>query len=160
MPIRFRCEKCSQGLTISTRKQGTSIVCPKCNQETRVPAVSVPGLDQQPQGPENPSSKIQVAEIKSPDPAPTPKVNGRSLERATDSILDIDFDLMMSNEAVIDTTQGEGPRVIKEKFSLQKFLGQQTDGKLFLMALAYTITIASISSYITYVVSNFAKITP
>ena len=37
MPIRFRCPECNALLGIATRKQGTTIHCPKCCQQIVVP---------------------------------------------------------------------------------------------------------------------------
>lgn len=37
MPIQFRCPECGQLLSISTRKAGTEVSCPKCVQRIRVP---------------------------------------------------------------------------------------------------------------------------
>lgn len=37
MPIRFRCPHCSKLLGIATRKAGTAITCPKCEQSVTVP---------------------------------------------------------------------------------------------------------------------------
>lgn len=37
MPIRFRCPHCSKLLGIATRKAGTAVACPKCEQSVTVP---------------------------------------------------------------------------------------------------------------------------
>ena len=40
MAIRFRCAFCNQLMGIATRKVGTVVRCPKCSQQTVVPATS------------------------------------------------------------------------------------------------------------------------
>lgn len=40
MPIRFPCPHCRQKLSISSRKAGTSAVCPRCQKEIIVPATT------------------------------------------------------------------------------------------------------------------------
>ena len=37
MPILFRCNRCQQKLSVSTRKAGTTIRCPKCERHIIVP---------------------------------------------------------------------------------------------------------------------------
>ena len=38
MPVTFRCEHCNQLMSISRKKAGHLTVCPRCQQETLVPA--------------------------------------------------------------------------------------------------------------------------
>jgi len=46
MPIRFRCYFCLQRLTISRRKVGTVIQCPRCQGQVWVPDPDNPDPDQ------------------------------------------------------------------------------------------------------------------
>ena len=39
MPIRFACEHCNSVLSVSSRKAGLDVTCPKCRQKTPVPQV-------------------------------------------------------------------------------------------------------------------------
>ncbi len=39
MPIQFRCSKCSQRLSITSRKAGKNVACPKCGTQLTVPVV-------------------------------------------------------------------------------------------------------------------------
>ena len=40
VPIRFRCDTCNGKLSIATRKIGTPVECPRCNQSMMVPSAS------------------------------------------------------------------------------------------------------------------------
>ena len=40
MPIQFRCTNCNQLLSISRKKAGVEILCPKCTKLTRVPQIA------------------------------------------------------------------------------------------------------------------------
>jgi hypothetical protein len=37
MPLRFACPQCSQKLSVSSRKAGTTAACPRCKREIRIP---------------------------------------------------------------------------------------------------------------------------
>tara|TARA_R110002072_G_scaffold287242_1_gene452590 strand:- start:37169 stop:38113 length:945 start_codon:yes stop_codon:yes gene_type:complete len=39
MPIKFRCPKCNQAYSISSKKAGTSLRCQKCDAKMRIPAL-------------------------------------------------------------------------------------------------------------------------
>ena len=39
MPIKFRCPKCNQAYSISSKKAGTSLTCQKCDAKMRIPAI-------------------------------------------------------------------------------------------------------------------------
>ena len=39
MPIQFRCHKCRQVLSITSKKAGTMVACPSCREPTRVPTM-------------------------------------------------------------------------------------------------------------------------
>lgn len=39
MPIKFRCPKCRQAYSISSKKAGTSLRCQKCDAKMRIPAI-------------------------------------------------------------------------------------------------------------------------
>jgi len=41
MPIRFACEHCESTLSVSSRKAGQEVTCPKCRQKTPVPQASL-----------------------------------------------------------------------------------------------------------------------
>ncbi len=60
MPILFRCENCNQKLSISSRKAGKTLKCPKCAQEFTVP---IPEAKLEPEEP-------APAEAKPLDPLP------------------------------------------------------------------------------------------
>ena len=40
MPVRFRCDTCNGKLSIATRKIGTPVECPRCNESMIVPSAS------------------------------------------------------------------------------------------------------------------------
>jgi biopolymer transport protein ExbD len=40
MPIQFRCHRCGQVLSISTKKAGTTVACPACREPTQVPTLA------------------------------------------------------------------------------------------------------------------------
>jgi hypothetical protein len=40
MPIRFTCDHCDSTLSVSSRKAGLAVTCPKCRQKTPVPAAN------------------------------------------------------------------------------------------------------------------------
>ncbi len=40
MPLRFACPQCSQKLSVSSRKAGTTATCPRCKNQIRIPALS------------------------------------------------------------------------------------------------------------------------
>ncbi|ADB17701.1 hypothetical protein Psta_3036 [Pirellula staleyi DSM 6068] len=42
MPIRFACPKCSQKLSVSSRKAGSEAVCPRCKTTIAIPAEEAP----------------------------------------------------------------------------------------------------------------------
>lgn len=42
MPIRYRCDKCNQLISIATRMAGKTVPCPTCRQETCVPQPEPP----------------------------------------------------------------------------------------------------------------------
>ncbi|MBI1311787.1 hypothetical protein GC176_10890 [bacterium] len=52
MPIRFRCPKCSQTYSISSKKAGTKIRCQKCGAKMRIPSLEPKDAadDEQPAG--------------------------------------------------------------------------------------------------------------
>ena len=43
MPIKFRCPKCSQAYSISSKKAGTKLNCQKCGAKMRIPALESQG---------------------------------------------------------------------------------------------------------------------
>lgn len=68
MPIQFRCTTCNQLLSISRKKAGVEILCPKCTTLTRVPQLPSAG-DDEPVA-EKPAPPKAAAK---PSPAPPPK---------------------------------------------------------------------------------------
>ena len=61
MPIRFSCPHCSQKLSVSTRKAGSSANCPRCKKELAVPVAQVPVQASIGSG-EGPASSVAVEE--------------------------------------------------------------------------------------------------
>jgi hypothetical protein len=58
MPIRFRCQHCSQLMGIARRKAGTTVACTRCAQQVLVPAtdqVELPVRPRVPPVPANPN---------------------------------------------------------------------------------------------------------
>jgi biopolymer transport protein ExbD len=62
MPIQFRCANCNQLLSISSRKAGTSTVCPSCLEEVQVPLAS----GEAPPPPPQPADPSAISDPKSP----------------------------------------------------------------------------------------------
>jgi biopolymer transport protein ExbD len=73
LPIQFRCTTCNQLLSISRKKAGVEILCPKCTTLTRVPQLESAGDDEpvveKPAPPKADSKPPQVPAEKAP-PAP------------------------------------------------------------------------------------------
>lgn len=73
MPIAFRCEHCSQLMSISRKLAGQQTVCPRCGQETRIPTeeeasatAGPPGkVEQRPPSPPVPQEKRPVETVAS-----------------------------------------------------------------------------------------------
>lgn len=65
MPIRFSCPHCSQKLSVSTRKAGTSAKCPRCQKELTVPA---PAIAAQVSGGEAPPATVADEGASEDDP--------------------------------------------------------------------------------------------
>ncbi len=57
MPIKFRCQHCSQLMSIATRKAGTVTVCPRCAHDTLVPAEQESDLQEEIQSDLSPSEE-------------------------------------------------------------------------------------------------------
>ena len=74
MPIRFACEHCESTLSVSSRKAGHQVMCPKCRQQTPVPLASLEPAAVS--GAEKSSASIRVTEL-----AP-------QIQRLTDHYLD------------------------------------------------------------------------
>jgi biopolymer transport protein ExbD len=64
LPIQFRCTTCNQLLSISRKKAGVEILCPKCTTLTRVP--------QLPAGDDEPEVEKPAPSKAAPRPAPAP----------------------------------------------------------------------------------------
>jgi hypothetical protein len=102
MPIRFACEHCDSTLSVSSRKAGQQVTCPKCRQKTPVPlssrepvkaaaesrfaveaSPSSPppiGLDDEPTSPPLTPGPIDLAPPPEPEPepeAPEPRASYR-----------------------------------------------------------------------------------
>lgn len=77
MPIRFRCEHCTQLLGIARRKSGQFVRCPTCAREIRVPVTDEPSLPADPSAPP-------------PLPIPVPETPPGLFERD-------DFDALLQN---------------------------------------------------------------
>lgn len=61
MPIRFRCEHCSQLMGIARRKAGTKVACTRCAQQVVVPATDQPDPPlKQPRVPPLPNQPLPV----------------------------------------------------------------------------------------------------
>ena len=80
MPIQFRCTNCNQLLSISRKKAGVEILCPKCTTLTRVPQIAE--AEDEPEAPRPappkaappkaaPAARAEVAESR-PSPPPPP----------------------------------------------------------------------------------------
>ena len=72
MAIRFRCAFCNQLMGIATRKIGTVVRCPKCSQQTVVPASS----DIEP----SPSATLPAQKTSRPDRRSTPLPRNRAFD--------------------------------------------------------------------------------
>jgi len=68
LPIQFRCTTCNQLLSISRKKAGVEILCPKCTTLTRVPQLDSAGDDEAPaeKPPERPASPNLATAPKAP----------------------------------------------------------------------------------------------
>jgi biopolymer transport protein ExbD len=71
LPIQFRCTTCNQLLSISRKKAGVEILCPKCTTLTRVP--QLPAGDEEEPAEESAPPKVTLkAAAASAPPAPPP----------------------------------------------------------------------------------------
>lgn len=86
MPIRFRCPRCQQRLSIGSHKSGALIQCPTCKDQVRVPegsevlsvrgpSSSEPEFDLTTQ---STSIAVPMAELIEPAAAPTPSISASS----------------------------------------------------------------------------------
>ncbi len=76
VPIAFRCEHCSQLMSISRKLAGQQTICPRCGQQTRIPteqevaaAAEASGKEQKPPNSPAPAAPL-VAEERAPSPPP------------------------------------------------------------------------------------------
>jgi len=104
MPIKFRCPKCTQAYSISSKKAGTKIKCQKCGAKMRIPSLDAKddadkdaaGAAEAPAGSGQPDA----------NPAVTPE-----LQNAFDNLLDDDeFDSTPEDDVEQNTAAaGEAP---------------------------------------------------
>lgn len=67
MPIKFRCPRCTQAYSISSRKAGTKLKCQKCGAKMRIPALD-------PQSPPPDDAQSSAAAASDENPALTPEL--------------------------------------------------------------------------------------
>lgn len=89
MPIQFRCPSCDRMLGIAKRKAGSSVKCPRCAADVRVPALA--GMAVESNGPVGAAPAIpkEPREKKSPPTAPSAVVatpRAANAERKVDSM--------------------------------------------------------------------------
>ena len=77
MPVRFRCDTCNGKLSIATRKIGTPVECPRCNESMMVPTASQIGEELTELLLTVGSRGREVAEETEDRSAPTPKPASR-----------------------------------------------------------------------------------
>jgi DNA-directed RNA polymerase subunit RPC12/RpoP len=68
MPIRFRCQHCSQLLGIARRKAGTAVECPTCHERVLVPFADTAAAPQGGDQPLAPSPPAGTAAAHQPSP--------------------------------------------------------------------------------------------
>ena len=97
MPVRFRCDTCNGKLSIATRKIGTPVECPRCNESMMVPTASQIGEELTELLLTVGSRGREVAEETEDRSAPTPKPASRPSKSLNDMPLfeRSDFDKLL-----------------------------------------------------------------
>ncbi len=87
MPVRFRCDTCNGKLSIATRKIGTPVECPRCNESMIVPSASQIGEELTELLLTIGSNKRETAEVAREDAATRPAArNGSRSAKSLDDL--------------------------------------------------------------------------
>lgn len=84
MPIQFRCPSCDRMLGIAKRKAGSSVKCPRCAADVRVPALA--GMAVESNGPVGAAPAIPKGSSNTATAAPPAPAVAKRAERKVDSM--------------------------------------------------------------------------
>ena len=127
MPIKFRCPKCRQAYSISSKKAGTSIRCQKCDAKMRIPALEAP-TDATPAKEASPSPEKQpVSEQKPEDEANLAAAMRNLLDDEDEAGNDDLVDLSTDKPARKNAQNQDGPAVTADRREAAGGSGEDDD---------------------------------
>jgi biopolymer transport protein ExbD len=115
MPIKFRCPKCRQVYSISSKKAGTSLRCQKCDAKMRIPALEPEADEQSPVVTEEDKKSARPANMQADVTSAMRGLLDDDGEVGDDDFVDLSADEMPDGSPVIERKATEEPPVLTEE---------------------------------------------